>query len=54
MKSMIYGIKESSILAIGKYKGKDYVIVNMRGSHPCAYVESNVDYRDDDNSPAHC
>lgn len=54
MKEMIYGTKEFEILDMGTYKGKDYVIVSIMGNHPCAYVNSNIDYSDDYDTPAHC
>jgi hypothetical protein len=54
MKEMIYGTNKFEILDMGTYKRKKYVIISMMGYHPCAYVESNVDYQDDFDTPAHC
>ena len=56
MKQMTYGNEKSEILDYGTYKGVDYVIVNLRGYHPCAYVRTNNNYcvNDQDDSPAHC
>ena len=59
MKEMEYGNNKFEILDKGNYKGKDYVILNMRGSHPCAYVQSNINYYDREkypgyDEPAHC
>ena len=55
MKEMKYGegIK-SEVLCIGEYRGVGYVIVNIGGSHPCAYVQSNKNYGDDCDIPSHC
>ena len=41
---MHYGNDKVEILSMGDYKGKTFVILNLRGSHPCAYVESNINY----------
>lgn len=55
MKQMIYGNKKSEILDYGTYKGIDYVIVNLGGYHPCAYVRTDSNYyaNEEDDSPAH-
>ena len=54
MLPMIYEInKEYKILAQGSYKGVKYFIVNIGGNHPCAYVQSDVDYREKEGCPAH-
>jgi hypothetical protein len=57
MKQMEYGNGKNEILFCGTYKGKDFVIVNLHGNHPCAYVHSNIDFYHSDeecSSPAHC
>ena len=40
MKEMIYGSdsKKIELIERSKYKGYDYAILNMHGSHPCCYV----------------
>ena len=55
MKEMIYGNNKFEILDIGNYKDKDYVIISMMGCYPCAYVHSDIDYRDkyEFEGPAH-
>ena len=58
MKEVNYESDKFEILDIGKYKGKDYVIIYV-GSHPCAYVECDIDYYNECNNPnydepAHC
>ena len=41
---------------MGTYKGKDYVIVSIMGNHPCAYVQTDIDFynQQDLTEPAHC
>ena len=57
MKEMIYGGR-SRILMFATYKDRDFVIVNLAGRFPCAYVRTDINYYNDDNvvddSPAHC
>lgn len=52
---MLYGNCKVEILSIGDYKGKTFVILNLGGSHPCSYVESNINYYENNNKdePAH-
>lgn len=52
---MHYGNDKVEILSMGDYKGKTFVILNLRGSYPCAYVESNINYykSEYDSEPAH-
>ena len=39
MKDMVYGVDNGvEILAMGKYYNYDYVILNLGGSHPTAYI----------------
>ena len=56
MKEMIYGTNKYEILDIGKYKGRDYVIISNFGRFPCAYVQTDVDFytQQDLTEPAHC
>lgn len=58
MKEMIYEVyHEPEVLDSGIYKNRKYVIINMGGLHPCAYVECEngikQDY-EDIHTPAHC
>ena len=52
---MHYGNDKVEILSMEDYKGKTFVILNLRGLHPCAYVESNINYYENNNGdePAH-
>lgn len=59
MKEMIYKFDEEKgceILDMGKYKGRDYVIISNFGRFPCAYVQTDVDFytQQDFTEPAHC
>ena len=59
MKEMIYSNnknEKTKILYSGIYEGKYFCIINICGSHPCAYVEvKDESYFDwEDTSPAHC
>jgi len=46
MKEMIYGNngRKSEILVNGTYKGIQYVVLNIRGTHPCCYVNLPEDH----------
>ena len=37
-KEMSYAPQESYILARGRYNGFDFIALNIRGIHPCGYV----------------
>ena len=47
MKEMIYGSdsKKIELIERSKYKGYDYAILNMHGSHPCCYVKLPFEHR---------
>lgn len=54
---------ESKVLLDGKYKNYHFIILSIRGSHPCAYIELDKDhpfYGHDydeeifDDMPVHC
>lgn len=51
-----YKDNKSKILSIGEYKGKVFVVLMLKNLWPCAYVESNINYYENNNGdePAHC
>lgn len=38
LKDMAYGSGETECIALGIYRGFQYAVYNIRGSHPCGYV----------------
>lgn len=51
-----YKDNKSKILSIGEYKGKVFVVLMLKNLWPCAYVESNINYYENNNGDesAHC
>ena len=41
---MTYGDATTKVLCDGQYKGFNYWILNIRGSHPCGYIEIPEDH----------
>lgn len=50
-----YKDNKSKILSIGEYKEKVFVVLMLKNLWPCAYVESNINYYENNNKdePAH-